>query len=286
MPRRQNRSFGAGCGNSSGSAIIFGGKHRSNCTFVDFVEHGAKLVVELDGNHHGMTDQARRDGERDAFLRSRGYGVLRFWNSELNGNLDGVLEAILRELRARHPHPAIAARFADGDGRPPRKGEVKKTRPCPARACGAHDRSPHPLGISKTFDSGTQALARLDLAVEAGEFVSLVGPSGCGKSTALRIVAGLARPSAGTLAFPGGRPELGCVFQEPTLMPWADALANARLALDLKGANRGEAADRAAHALARVGLKGFETAYPRELSGGMKMRVSIARALAAGPGCC
>jgi NitT/TauT family transport system ATP-binding protein len=138
-------------------------------------------------------------------------------------------------------------------------------------------------GVSKTFDNGTHAVARLDLDVAAGEFVSLVGPSGCGKSTALRLIAGLERPSAGTVAFPDGRPGIGFVFQEPTLMPWAGALTNARLALDLKGVARGEANERALRALHRVGLTGFERAYPRELSGGMKMRVSIARALAAGP---
>jgi NitT/TauT family transport system ATP-binding protein len=134
--------------------------------------------------------------------------------------------------------------------------------------------------VSKTFDNGLEAIRRLDLAVGQGEFVALVGPSGCGKSTALRLVAGLIQPSAGTVAFAGARPGIGFVFQEPTLMPWADALANARLPLDLKHIARAEASERAARALARVGLKGFETAYPRELSGGMKMRVSIARAIA------
>jgi NitT/TauT family transport system ATP-binding protein len=138
-------------------------------------------------------------------------------------------------------------------------------------------------GIAKTFDNGVEAIARLDLDVAGREFVSLVGPSGCGKSTALRIAAGLAQPSAGHVAFPNGRPETGFVFQEPTLMPWARALANVRMPLALKGMNRSEADDRAAAALARAGLGGFENAYPRELSGGMKMRVSIARAIASGP---
>jgi NitT/TauT family transport system ATP-binding protein len=137
--------------------------------------------------------------------------------------------------------------------------------------------------IGKTFDHGVEAIADVSLAISDGEFVSLVGPSGCGKSTALRIIAGLLHPTRGTIAWPDGKPELGFVFQEPTMMPWADALANARLPLDLKHTNRGQANDRAANALGRVGLQGFEHAYPRALSGGMKMRVSIARALAAAP---
>src|SRR6185503_11336982 len=134
-------------------------------------------------------------------------------------------------------------------------------------------------GISKTFDNGVEAIALLDLDVAEREFVSLVGPSGCGKSTALRIAAGLAKPSAGAISFPNGKPETGFVFQEPALMPWARALQNVRLPLDLRGMNAGEAGDRASAALARAGLKGFENAFPRELSGGMKMRVSIARAI-------
>jgi len=137
--------------------------------------------------------------------------------------------------------------------------------------------------VSKTFDNGTQAFGPIDLDVGAHEFVSLLGPSGCGKSTALRVIAGLLQPSAGSVSFPAGRPEIGFVFQESTLMPWRSALANAQLPLELKGVVRAEAEARAREALARVGLNGFETAFPRELSGGMKMRVSIARALAAKP---
>jgi NitT/TauT family transport system ATP-binding protein len=137
--------------------------------------------------------------------------------------------------------------------------------------------------VGKRFDNGTEALSRLSFQIEAGEFVSLLGPSGCGKSTALRLIAGLIAPDSGDIVWSGVRPEMGFVFQEPTLMPWADALTNARLPLDLKAVPRTEARSRAADALARMGLKDFAHAYPRELSGGMKMRVSIARAIASAP---
>ena len=143
-------------------------------------------------------------------------------------------------------------------------------------------------GVSKVFANGVQALANVSLDVEAGEFLSVLGPSGCGKSTLLRLIAGLIQPSSGTIDSAAGdssvgQAELGFVFQEPTLMPWATALANVALPLKLRGLARGERAARAAQVLANVGLKGFERTWPRELSGGMKMRVSIARALVTEP---
>jgi len=141
-------------------------------------------------------------------------------------------------------------------------------------------------GVGKAFATGTLALDGLSLDVRAGEFVSLLGPSGCGKSTALRIMAGLSEPSRGTVAWPGGgdaRRRIGFVFQEPTLMPWATVARNVHLPFRIAGIGYAEAASRVNETLKRVGLADFADAYPRELSGGMKMRVSIARALVTEP---
>lgn len=138
-------------------------------------------------------------------------------------------------------------------------------------------------GVGKRFANSVAALSGLNFEVAEGEFVSLLGPSGCGKSTALRLIAGLIAPDHGAIRWQASRPELAFVFQEPTLMPWTDARANARLPLDLKRVPRRDADGRATRALTRLGLGDFVHAYPRELSGGMKMRVSIARALAASP---
>jgi len=137
--------------------------------------------------------------------------------------------------------------------------------------------------VGKTFDNGTLALDRFSLDVGDGEFVSLLGPSGCGKSTALRIVAGLSAPSAGAVAWPAGAAKLGFVFQEPTLMPWAKVEANVRLPLRLAHVDETKARAAALKALDHVGLGDFAQHYPRELSGGMKMRASIARALVTEP---
>jgi NitT/TauT family transport system ATP-binding protein len=139
-------------------------------------------------------------------------------------------------------------------------------------------------GLSKSFRNGTVALEQVDLAVARGAFLSILGPSGCGKSTLLRLIAGLAAPSAGIIARHGveqGR--VGFVFQEPTLMPWATVWENAYLPLRISGVARTDAARRIDETLASVGLDGFAQVYPRELSGGMKMRVSIARALVTEP---
>ena len=160
----------------------------------------------------------------------------------------------------------------------------------------AWDATPSPTGatrplarfrnVEKRFSNGTLALSGLNIVLGAREFVSLLGPSGCGKSTALRLLAGLISPSSGTVEWPGqsdSPDRLSFVFQEPTLMPWRTVFGNVHLPLRLAGIRKAEARPRVLQALAGVGLAGFEDSYPRQLSGGMKMRVSIARGLVTRP---
>ena len=141
--------------------------------------------------------------------------------------------------------------------------------------------------VGRRFPTGTVALHDASLRLASGDFVALLGPSGCGKSTLLRLIAGLDRPDSGALTWDAGQPpapgEIGYVFQDATLLPWATTEENVYLPLRLRGISRQDAQPAIADAIARVGLTGFEQSRPRQLSGGMRMRVSIARALATKP---
>jgi NitT/TauT family transport system ATP-binding protein len=147
-------------------------------------------------------------------------------------------------------------------------------------------------GVSKTFGHpaglSTKALERVDFAIEEGEFVALVGPSGCGKSTLLNIMAGLTAPNTGHVLFEGnclnGRPRTAVVFQELALFPWRTVEGNVCYGMEELGMARGARKKRARELISLVGLEGFESHYPHQLSGGMKQRTAIARALAVEPG--
>lgn len=139
-------------------------------------------------------------------------------------------------------------------------------------------------GVSKIYGD-VQALKDIDLNFEAGHLTSLLGPSGCGKTTLLKIVAGLLEPTAGEVTVKGKRvdgpgPDRAFVFQDFALMPWASVLQNAAFGLKMQGVARAEREETARHYIAEVGLTGFEDKYPHELSGGMRQRVGLARALA------
>jgi NitT/TauT family transport system ATP-binding protein len=141
--------------------------------------------------------------------------------------------------------------------------------------------------VGRRFAGGVEALRDVSLTIGAGDFVALLGPSGCGKSTLLRLIAGLDQPDSGALTWQEGHApglgEIGFVFQDATLLPWASAEDNVYLPLRLRGVKRARAMDDIRAVLDRVGLTGFERARPAQLSGGMRMRVSIARALVTRP---
>jgi NitT/TauT family transport system ATP-binding protein len=142
--------------------------------------------------------------------------------------------------------------------------------------------------VAKRYADGPAVLEAVNLTIFKGEFVSIVGPSGCGKSTLLKLISGLTMPSAGTVRVDGMTPKnaretISYIFQDATLLPWRTVRRNVALALELEGASSHGREEKTGALLDLVGLRAVADAYPRELSGGMKMRVSIARALATNP---
>ncbi|THG33305.1 ABC transporter ATP-binding protein [Naasia lichenicola] len=153
-----------------------------------------------------------------------------------------------------------------------------------ADQAGAEDGTVHLLhfeDVALTFANGTTALSGVNLTVNPGEFVTVVGPSGCGKSTLLRIASGLEQVTSGAARIDASR--IGYVFQDATLLPWRDVQSNVQLLAELNGVSKKERAARAAEAIELVGLSGFEKHLPKMLSGGMKMRASLARSLTLDP---
>lgn len=136
-------------------------------------------------------------------------------------------------------------------------------------------------GVSMTFPDGTHALSETSFDVRPGEFVTVVGPSGCGKSTLLRVASGLTKQTGGSVEL--DRSALGYVFQDATLLQWRNVLANVELLAELEGVPKDERRRRAEENIKLVGLSGFESKYPKQLSGGMRMRASLARSLVLDP---
>ena len=144
------------------------------------------------------------------------------------------------------------------------------------------------VGVTKQYANGDPVLQAVNLTIPKGEFVSIIGPSGCGKSTMLKLISGLTMPSSGTLRVDGMTPKnaretVSYIFQDATLLPWRTVRQNVALGLELEGASSHRRSDKTDALLELVGLRTVADSYPRELSGGMKMRVSIARALATNP---